>query len=724
MSFDPDEFLRKTEPSKNGFDPDEFLKKTGPKNEPGVVDTAIMQGLQGATAGFLDEISGGVEALGRVAGVKGMGGEFRDLGLSEEGPTLDLDKLRQAYFEARDRKRAGLKAQSEAHPVTAIASNIAGAVASPANRLAKGLSMAKGGATLGSLNALGYSEADDASGVAGDIIKGAALGGGIGKVAEKALPAIQSVSKKVANASAPTMKKMDAEKILEAAKRMDVDLTPGYLDRGGFVERMESSLARSPSIFGQSVARQRQNIFDRMGDKMSSLVKPATGLSPYQVGEKVKSGITSRVHERLDPISAVFDEVLESTKHIPIAEKSKNAVIRNIKKSDLFRLTGGSGKLREYVDMVDRATSANDVKTIMTMLNKDIQAAQGAEKMALGAIKEKLSTLEKNSIMRAAIQAAKGSGKSGESIGRGIVSDLRDARTAYRALAEDLTGVGEAARAKFKGGASQFLNAIDDIPSERVQDKLLSLGNKRQVDAIRRQFPDEFQLLREGRIKEIADAATERAMGGGERLSVQKFLNQVRKLEPEAKELLFPGGGQVIDDIATLYSNTPRNFNPSGTASERAWQDIIGSNIADAVRYPIYKAASTGLGDQVGRGLMSVPNPARAYAASPQAVQNLVGQASATSKSEIPDWIRQEINAPKMGDAKQSPQEYAKTRGDEVNVSKMLQSNPAAFGKFAKPLQDAYQRSGEQGVAATHFILQQQNPEYQEMLRSAAGLSD
>lgn len=50
-------------------------------------------------------------------------------------------------------------------------------------------------------------------------------------------------------------------------------------------------------------------------------------------------------------------------------------------------------------------------------------------------------------------------------------------------------------------------------------------------------------------------------------------------------------------------------------------------------------------------------------------------------------------------------------------LSKMAKSAPQILGKFAPIIQNATQR-GTQAVAATHFILEQSNPEYREMIKS------
>src|SRR5262249_37850118 len=49
------------------------------------------------------------------------------------------------------------------------------------------------------------------------------------------------------------------------------------------------------------------------------------------------------------------------------------------------------------------------------------------------------------------------------------------------------------------------------------------------------------------------------------------------------------------------------------------------------------------------------------------------------------------------------------------NLSDVVLKAPQLLGKFAKPLQDAAARGGN-SLAATHFILQQTNPEYREMM--------
>lgn len=594
------------------------------------VETGIMQGIQGAMAGFLDEASGGVEAAGRVVGLKGLGGSFSDIGLSKEGPTLDMDVIKEAYELARNKKREILKKQSEDHPGLSVTANIIGGIASPANKIAKGMSLAKGGAAIGGINAAGYSDADNVKDLAVDTAKGAVIGAALGKGIDKASVKIGDKFRGAVEAISPAKKKMNEAEIRAAAKALDIEITPAMLDDSGFVERLEGSLSKSPSFFGQAIRRRQDQVTEKLREATGKATSEASNLTPYQLGEKFKSSLTSKVGERLDPITSAFDEVLESTKHIPVRKKSVEAIQKNIEKLPSYRLSGGSGKSGEYVKMMGKIENADDVKQVMTLLNADIRSAQGAEKMVLIQMKDKLATLEKNSIMRSAIESARTKGQ-GDKIGKEIVGQLKEARSKYRGLAEDLNEVSEAARVKMRSGPSAFLDDLESIPSERISDKFMSLENNRQMQAIAQKFPEEYQMLKSGRIKEIADAMIDNSMSGQGKVSTQKFLNEVRKLTPEAKSALFGGNLDLIKNIETVQRSLPRNFNPSGTASEQGWSDAIYRNVKDIPTYALYRTASTNLAKDIAGTLLKSPRMRDVYEKNPAIFQNIVSQIESRS---------------------------------------------------------------------------------------------
>lgn len=402
--------------------------------------------------------------------------------------------------------------------------------------------------------------------------------------------------------------------ISEAAAKLGIEATPGMKAGPGFIERLESSLSESPSYWGRKISNSLGNVYGSLKNSAQGLLADASPLTPYQTGEAVKSGITAKVGERLDPISAVFDEVAESTKHIPVGDRSKKAITRNIENLDTYKLTGGAGKPQQYVDMLSRVENADQVKTMMTLLNKDIMAATGAERDVLLGIKEKLATLEKNSIMRGAIQTAKESGgamrqKTGSNVASDIIKDLKDARQGYRGLMSDIGGVSKDARIRSRGGPSGFLNEVENVPSERIQDKFFNPENNRQLTNLSEKFPEEFDLLRQGKLRDIQQMSQH-----GGNTSSARFLREVNKLNPEVQNMLFKENAGFLKDMETVQNSMPKNYNPSGTASQDMWNTkALWSNIQDIPRYALYKTLP-GASDlanasfqQVSKTLQQVP---------------------------------------------------------------------------------------------------------------------
>lgn len=582
---------------RDGFDL--VASKTAP------IISAVRKGAQGLVSGFLDEGAGAMNAGLRAIGLENTAGPIENITLANDYPSMD--DLKQAYKAGRDDMRASLAKDSKDNPGISTASEIGAAIVSPVNKIAKGMSLVKGGAVLGGLYGLGNSEKETLAGNLVDTAVGAGTGALTGKVVDKVSKAIAPTSQALAQKISPALEKKNTQQIIEAADRLGIKVTPGMLDDTGFVQRLEHTLANSPSLFGQSVSRNQQAVLNKLDDAISAATKDASNLSPHQIGDKFKSGITAKVGERLDPITTAFQDVAESTKAIGITEKSKEAIINNIKKIPEVRLNGGKGKVGEYLDIISNIQTADDAQRVSSMLGADIRAAEGKDKLVLMAIKDKVSIIENKSINRAALTAAKEAGLKGDAgkqIGKELISDLKGARKGYKGLATDLNAIAENTRVKFQGGPAAYLDRIEAIPNEQIQQKFFNTENLRQLQGLKEKFPEQFDLLRQGKLQDIVESSLKPVSQGDAGVSSVKFINQVNKLNPEAKQLLFGESGvKVLSDIETVQRSMPKNFNPSGTGSQIGWSDAIYSNGKDAVNYVLYKGASTNLGNKLAKNL-------------------------------------------------------------------------------------------------------------------------
>jgi hypothetical protein len=517
---------------------------------------------------------------------------------------------------------------------------------------------------------------------------------------------------KAADLISPAKEKLNAPEIIAAAKELGIEVTPGMLDDSGFVERLESSLAKSPSYFGQKLKRALTGVYDGLNKAGQELTDEATNLEPFAIGEKFKSNVTANLAEKLDPISSVFNEVAESTKHIPVGERSLERVGANIANDDLFSLGVGSETAKKYVDAIPKLKNANQIKSLMTALNEDLRAAQGSDRQVLGMIKEKLARLENNSIVRGAIQAARETGSgpgsmkaaTGEAIGKDIVGDLLDARKAYAGVAKDVAGVAKEARLKIRGPGS-FGDVVEQIPSERIQDKFFNVDNIRQIKGLQDVFPEAAELLRQGKLKEGLEAAIDNSLAGQGQFASNKFLKWARGLNPSAQVHLFgQDGAAKIANMQTVQNAMPRNFNPSGTASELGWKDIIQTNVKDAINYGMYRGAAANMKqprEAVTEYLMKSPQMQEVAKNSPAVFQSLVLQFEKKlqpSPMELPKAAENQSERP---GASAKPldkiQILEKTRGS----------------KYEQVLQNASNK-GEQSFNTAHYILSQRDPEYRK----------
>jgi hypothetical protein len=318
--FDPDKYL---EGGGGDFDPDAYLGNT-----PSALTSGIRKAASGLTGGFLDELSGAGEAAGRAVGIKGLGGEFSDVGLADDGPTLDWETLRDAYRKARDRKRAALDADSKYNPGASMAGELAGAVASPINKIGKGLSLASQGAALGGITALGGSEAEDLSGMLTDTAAGTAIGGVVWKAVDTASPIIQKGIDKLGTgardlaerfgaralgAERGSIKSLGFDKVKNAAGQM--------LDEGGF-----SPLASTDDLISRN-----QAIKDRGGEMMGKAYGAiddagASTFNPLDVASKMDEELGGFWRSPLNKAEASqFDNTIEAIlmrgdKNIPLSE--------------------------------------------------------------------------------------------------------------------------------------------------------------------------------------------------------------------------------------------------------------------------------------------------------------------------------------------------------------------------------------------------------------------
>ena len=263
-------------------------------DKPQPIQSAVNHFIQGGTAGFSDEIVGLGEAAGRALGVDGAGSKgVLDMSLNPEGPTLDWETLRDAYRMARNKDRENLKAGDKYNPASSAVGQIAGMVASPINKVGKGLSLAKQGAVVGGTNSLGMSDAEDIGGMAIDTSIGTAGGLLLGKGIDKASPYIEKGVKSMSSGARSMAEKLAARALgaeRGSIKKLGMDKVKSAgaqaLDEG-----VLSPLANTDDLIARNTATQERG-GKMMGDAYKAIDDAgASTFNPLNVATKVDENI-------------------------------------------------------------------------------------------------------------------------------------------------------------------------------------------------------------------------------------------------------------------------------------------------------------------------------------------------------------------------------------------------------------------------------------------------
>jgi hypothetical protein len=614
MAFDPDQYLaQETQaPQKQGaFDPDEYLKSetaasvsaansVKPKAPQTSVGSSLAAGAQqGLTLGYAPQLEAGV--------IEPAMAKLYDF-INGTNFSKELDP----YIDRRDKVIARHKKAKEDNPGTYLAGNLGGGIvsglataplagaraATVGGRIGKA---ALAGGVIGGVSNPGDIEGEY-SGVqgrdrAGNALLGGIIGAGVqggGEAAGKAITSSKQGLKKIGEALDEYIprKKVNADAIEKAAKNIGSEATPGMIYEPGKFPDLEDSLSQSPTLFGQWVRKNQVKLGEAQQKALEDVGGDASNLTNFEAGDKVVSGINKKFAERAAPVSKVFEDIRQSTKNIPVNKAGVDRTVKNIKNIDGVRLSEGAGgvskKANQYTTMLNNAKSADDLKTIATMVSDDADSAIGGEKLILEKIKEKVRRLEQNNITRSAIAEARTKGE-GAAIGKQLIGDLKQARKDWSGIKGDIRETSKIAKVGNIDSQSGLANSLDRLSPEQVVKKFFNTGDKRLLTHMRDKFPNEFDVLRRRKVADIVDTA--RDVNG--KLNVNTFLRNANKLDDNTKEMVFGSKKKLntFEDLELLWGNRPPKVGPSGTPhgeemkntfSPRTWAN-------DAIRYAGYK---------------------------------------------------------------------------------------------------------------------------------------
>lgn len=579
-----------------------------------------------ASMGFMDELSGAGEAAGRAVGIKGLGGNFSDVGF--DVPDLNFKKN---YEEGRDRKRAMQKQAKLENPDSYFAGELVGGLSSAAipglGAIKTGRGAMAAGAGLGAVAGLGKSEGKDLNELSQDTLIGLGLGGALGGLGHKAGSLFSKSANVASEKAAPSIAKMlpigekeNAAAIREAAKRLGIKATPGMTNASETVQKLESSLHQAPTVGGWLARRGTAPVGKGMQNATEDLISDAARVSPFESGEKAKKILADEVGKKFKASTDTFNDLAKYTKDIPVSEKSVKAVSRNIlniPEAQVLDLP----LAKQVVTALEKNPSADQIKMLRGMVGKAASGAKdGNERSAYWQMYAKLGKLEENTIKRGVIASAR-TRPEGETIASGMLGQLKGAKKAYAGEMGNLEDFAQASRLGKFGGPSGFVDKIDAIPSERLQEKLLPLADVRQAQSLQKNFPNAFGELKGARLRDLSEGV----LRDGEAVP-GKLLQNTRDLNPEAQGMLFGDKSSKLNDLRTVSHALPDKVGPSGTSQALDMKEMLNpiTQARDLARFAAYKTSSSETLAKVAQYLKAKPQFANLAEKNPKAFQAAV----------------------------------------------------------------------------------------------------
>lgn len=459
---------------------------------------------------------------------------------------------------------------------------------------------------------------------------GALIGGGLGGVigagseyAKKATRGVLNAGKKKmidsldipASEKAELIKQMDSDDIIEkassafsedseikaAAQRLGLSTPPrGVLSNSSITKGLESSLESSPSIAQTLVKRETEPFKQEVRKNVEGLVEKGIEQTAYDAGEQVKKQITQGVNERLRPAQQGLKTIYDTFGEFDVSERISKMLGNRIEKSDLYKLALDKG----LVDNI--STTLGNVKTLnqANLFKKNIgkQLASEFKKpdrnhAVIDILDDVYSTLGRLE-ERAISDAAKTLGpKTGAKAEKEAMRIYKESMQRYRDIYKDYSPLADQLGLKLKS-PDVFLDTLSEIPSEKIQGKILDLNDYDSAKALKMKYPEIFDIARKRKLADLAGKITD---SKGE-VSFDKFLTHMKKLSPQQQEILFGFDGkakQKIADLVKVVSKMPKHANPSGTSINLSFMDMLNPVFQgkELMRYAVYRGGDKAIKD-------------------------------------------------------------------------------------------------------------------------------
>lgn len=372
--------------------------------------------------------------------------------------------------------------------------------------------------------------------------------------------------------------KSNSKEIEDAASKIGAPIAPGMLSDSKWVQKATDSLINgAPTYSGMKVAAKYSEGFNIANKAVEDVVgSEMPQYSKAELGNIMKTSIADQIKEQAAPIANMYNEIKKYHSFIPLEKEAVPGLIKDIEAMKEIKLSPsspGSRLAKDVLSEIGNIKTVDDIKTYNSGLwDRLPPTASTSEKHMVSTISDALKKLENSSVESFANKMPHND--EGKAVIQSLIQQRKTADANYKPFIQKVQTLAEQLGKNRISGAQSAINFLQhELTPEQVTQKLFSKNNSEFLKFFKKEFPEQFELMRQYQKGTLRDEALSKTDG---KLSPKMLFNKVNRLEPEIQKSLFTSDELAKLKAAETYLQAfPKNFNPSGTNGMAAFRQFF-----------------------------------------------------------------------------------------------------------------------------------------------------
>jgi hypothetical protein len=371
-----------------------------------------------------------------------------------------------------------------------------------------------------------------------------------------------------------------------------------------------------------------KNVVEEPVTKM--IFNKATSMTPQQSGDAVKSLLVNNIKGKYAPFVKAYGELDEIGKALPLKDEARLGLTKKVREWAASELGGDDYRVvKKFVDDLDAADNGLKLRNVISQIGdaKSTAYQSGATQQGrtLKLLQEKANDFMESETTKLASRIANGKAapeeigfmnqllqtrgiqeaspeKYAKSLAKDYLSSLGKVKKDYAGFKTFLEDVAEQTKTKISNkGPVSFLESINEVPSEKLIEKMFDPKNAKALSLMKQETPEVFEEVSKARVKNLLEKSS---LDGT--LDLKTFQKEVMKLPPDTRKVLFsPEDVKIINKISLSpkldnLSKLEKKLDSKMLGYIQEISTIVGKKTPQAVKAPMRQA----IGNIPARGLV------------------------------------------------------------------------------------------------------------------------